>query len=82
MTITLQEVANAATRATGRTWWPERLGGNVWGAVDYTGRTLTIDDGRTETETPCTLLVCDDGAEVLTAEIHTAAEVVPLLATL
>lgn len=82
MTITLQEVANVATVSTGRTFYVERLGGNVYGAADYSGRTITLDDGVTAAEGPAELLVCDDGAEVLRTMIHAAAEVGPLLATL
>lgn len=62
--VTLQGLANKLTVRTGRTFYTERLGGNVYGAVDYTGLTVTINGGQLAASfdgDTIDVLVCKDG---------------------
>lgn len=82
-TVTLDAIVTAMNRAGVRAY-VERLGGNVYGVVDYSGWTVTIDGGvRTAyaEEGPVVMEVCRDGAEVLSTGIHSPGEVVTVLST-
>src|SRR4051812_27109337 len=76
--VTLDDIQQELLRCGFGTWHYQNLGGNVYGLTDYSGRTLTIDNGLDVSTEPqqASLLVCQDGAEILSCDVLDATAAV------
>jgi hypothetical protein len=76
--VTLDDIQQELLRCGFGQWHYQNLGGNVYGLVDYSGLTLTIDGGLDVSSEPqqATLLICSDGAEILSCDVLDASAAV------